>query len=421
MSHEVTAIESRKAELRLSIGQVQALRALGRELTVSRAWWGKDAELTAKTVVDVVPLGDDSYGVTFRDVVGVVNVGDLHVRVRPKISETHFSYLIKNCMFAPRVATSAASVESDHDYASLLALWCVMEAEAVLTQGLRRDYTEVSDELTEVRGSLNAVATSLAALSGRAVAYCDYEEFNEDSSLNRIVKAACQLVAASPSLESNVRRRARRVALRMDAVGCLQHHDRYTRATRLTAGYGRVLPLARLLLQGGGVTARMGALSGRTFLVRTPELIEDALRRILSRGLPSIGVRKSRLALGRSGFTINPDLVFDDGLAVGDIKYRHLNDEWDRASLYQAVAFATGFGSGHCGVIGFVTERGQKTPQEVLIGNVMARSFAWNASTEVFPSSSEEVLCAEVAEWLAEARAMSSAVCLSNRRGVPNG
>lgn len=399
---EVAAVESRRTELRLDQAQAEALRALGRELAASQSWWG-DSEPSVKSVVEVVPLGGNRHAVTFRDVIGVARLGDLQIKVQPKISEEHFAYLICSSTVAPRMAESSVVVDVGNDYVSLLALWCVNESERLLRHGLRPDYNEVHEELAEVRGHLNVMATAMAVQSGRPVAHCEFEEFNDDSPLNRIVKAACQLVAATSSIGLNVRRRARRVAMRMEGVGSLQHSDRYARTSRITSSYGRVLPIARLLLQGGGVTSRIGTMSGRAFLLRTPELVEDGVRNILSRRLASIEVRKRRLQLGTSGVTINPDLVFADGLAVGDVKYRHLREDWDRPSLYQAVAFAAGFRSLRCGIFGFIGDDKQRTPREVPIGDVTARAFAWNASAEASPNSSEDSLVAEVAAWLSAA------------------
>ena len=400
MLHEVTAIESRRTELKLTVVQAQALLVLGRELAAGQAWWGDEPEATPKSVIDAVRLSDNSYAVTFRDVIGVVRLGDVQVRIRPKIPESHFSHLVANSSLVPRTSASSAAINEGDDYASLIASWCVTEAEALLRRGLRSDYIELNDELSEVRGRMDTIATSLAIQSGRLVAVCDFEEFSDDFALNRVVKAACQLIVGTPELANDVRRRAHRVTLRMSAVGELRHGDRHTRVARLTRSYERVLPLAHLVLKAAGLAPRVGTLSGRAFLIRTPELIEDALRRILSVRLTSNEVRKRRLSIGASGFTMNPDLVFDGGRAVADIKYRFLSDKWHRASLYQAIAFAAALRSRSCAILGFTS--GSMPPPAVPVGDIVARSFAWNASTDAEPAASEDFLVDEVTKWLAD-------------------
>lgn len=401
MLREFTAVESRRTELQLSAEQVQSLLALGRELAAGQAWWGGEPDAAPKSVVEAVRLAHDSYAVTFRDVVGVVRLDDIQVRIRPKIPEKHFSYLIANGTHAPRTSVASAAVSGGEDYASLLASWCVTEAEVLLRSGLRSDYIDLTEELPEVRGRLDVVATALALQRGRPVAACEFEEFGDNSSLNRVVKAACQRIAATPELKSEVRHRARRIFLRMEGVGHLLHNDRMTRVTRLTKSYERVLPLANLVLQAAGIAPSIGRLSGRAFLVRTPELIEDALRGVLSRRLAPIAVRKRRISIGASGFTMNPDLVFGEGLAVADVKYRYLSDKWHRASLYQAIAFAAAFRCHSCAIFGF-TGSDRQIPAFVPVGDIVARAFAWDADSESDPSSSADRLVEEAAQWLAE-------------------
>jgi hypothetical protein len=186
----------------------------------------------------------------------------------------------------------------------------------------------------------------------------------------------------------------------MENVGYLRNHDGKASVTRLTASYGKVIPLAKILLQAAGVKAHLGALSGRSFLLRTPELIEDAVRNILSQRIGDIDVRKQRRLLGGSGLSINPDLVFGSGMAVGDVKYRILHDSWNRESLYQVVAFAAGFNCRRCAIFGFIRESSQKIPAEVPVGTVLARAFAWDASPGLDPETSEGEFADAVADWL---------------------
>lgn len=397
---ETTAIESTPVELQLDTVQLTLLRALGRELAANSVWWGRQQVTNDKSVVEVRLLGDDKYSVKFRDVVGVVRLGGLQVRVKPKIPELHFSYIIRRSEVAPRTASADSSVGAAAEYFRLLALWCVKESEALLRRGLRVDYAEYSDELEEVRGRIDVIPTAMLNYLGQPLAFCQFEELGEDTPLNRVIRAACQSIAAHPRFDVDIQRRANRVVSRMESVGRLKAADRYVRLSRLTLSYHRVLPLAKLILQGSGVSARVGDYTGTAFLLRTPELIESGLRNIISGGLHEIGVRKQRLLLGDTGMSINPDLVFGDIIAVGDVKYRYLGPDWDRTSLYQAVAFASAFRTQRCAIFGFTSGVGGKTLKPVPIGDVLARSFAWDASQDMLPNESEKMLLTEIRDWI---------------------
>ncbi len=404
MTSEVMAVESSSVQLCLDSDQVAVLRALGRELAAKSAWWGSESPEKERTVVDVVLLGDDRYSVRFRDVIGAVRIGSLHVSVVPKIPESHFRYIISRSHIAPRTAASALAVDSGLDYKNLLAHWLIDEVERLLRRGLRVGYNEEVDELPVVRGRIDLLATSIANQHGRPVAHCQFEELSEDTPLNRLVKAACQLVASRSGYAQDLRRRAIRVASRMDGVGRLVATDRHARVCRLTLAYAGALPLAKLVLEYGGISTRIGSCEGRAFLLRTPEIIEDGMRRIIAAGLEGVPVRKQRLILGKSGVSINPDLVFESGLAVGDVKYKLLAREWDTTSLYQVVAFSAGFNASHCAIFGFSRQKEAALPPEVALGGIAAKAFAWNAAVGAIPDESAAQLVNGVRGWLRRAR-----------------
>ena len=101
------------------------------------------------------------------------------------------------------------------------------------------------------------------------------------------------------------------------------------------------------------VTSAKGADLAWTFLIRTPEMVEAGIRVILAESLVPIRVTKeARQAIG-SSLTFNPDLVFDHGAAVGDVKYRLAGADWSRPDLYQAIAFAEAFGTDDAIVVNF--------------------------------------------------------------------
>lgn len=397
---EVAVKESTQVELELDSDQAMLLRRLGSELAASRSWWGEDGAPSSRSIVDVQSRNAKLWTVTFREVVGVVRLGDLQIRVVPKISQRHFNFLVRHSDLAPRLARQQVNLDHGEDLANLVARWCVGAAERVLHKGLRVDYREERDELQQVRGRLDPIATSLAIGVGRPVAICDFEELDEDMPLNRIVKAACRLVSGSGVLSPELRQRARNVVHRLEHVGELRHEDRKARLDRLTKSYEEVLPLATMVLDAGGIQSRIGGCVGSAFLLRTPEIIEDGVRSVIADLVPELDVKKRKLVLGDSGLSLNPDLVFLKGAAVGDVKYRFLGRDWDRPSLNQAVTFATGFGAAKCGVVGFTAAPGTGAPRAVQVGVVEARSFAWDAREVAEPTDSAQEIADEIKSWL---------------------
>jgi 5-methylcytosine-specific restriction enzyme subunit McrC len=269
---------------------------------------------------------------------------------------------------------------------------------------LAKGYSEARDELEFARGRILPLETARTFYAGRPVVGCEFEEFSEDIALNRVLKAAAHLVASSVELDSTVRQGARAALMRMTDVGALQHGDLRAQVDRLTYRYKDALAFARILLGGGGTTISYGDTDGWCFLVRTPDLVEAGVRSTLKDFLRGrFQVQKLSAPLEGSGMSVNPDLVFERGLAVGDVKYKLLAAEWNRPDLYQSVAFAAAFKTQASCVIGFCDRIHAPMPARVQVGRTAVQPFVWRAAEEVAPVDAAIELCHQVASWLAAA------------------
>lgn len=372
-------------------------------------WWGSKSKTNTNgsgstdeqaSVISVGYRPNGTHLLKFRNVVGVVRLGDLQLQIVPKIPLSHFCHLMGRSEVAPRVDDSPTRVGSSRDLRELVCGWLLAEAERVVRLGLHRDYSEYEEELSEVRGSIQPVPTVLANLSGRVAVHCSYSELDEDAAINRLMKASCAALASDSTIDANQRRRARRLALAMGPVGVLRESDWRFQATRLHARYSRVLPLAKLVLASRGASMEAGNVVGTCFLVPTPGIVESGLRNILASALSPIDVRKRGLRLTEGGITLNPDLVVDGGRIVGDVKYKYFGGDWDRASFNQIVAFASGFEAERGFIVGFRHREDGLVPLPAAIGKIRVRKFAWVASHGTDPLLSESAIAEEIRTWI---------------------
>jgi 5-methylcytosine-specific restriction endonuclease McrBC regulatory subunit McrC len=254
-----------------------------------------------------------------------------------------------------------------------------------------------------VRGRLHPLPTASAYYRGRLDLACEFEEFNEDTPLNRVLKAAARRVTGSPALERTNRRRALAAANRMELVGELRFGDLVAPLTRTTAYYRDALTLARHVLRSEGRAPAHGVQLAWTFLIRTPEMVEEGIRRILAEGhRHRASVEKRGCQIVGTKMTLNPDLVFNKGDAVADVKYKLSSAEWRRGDLYQIVAFAEGFHTPHAAVLGFCAPDAQ-TPPSVSVGDVHVSHLSWPANSQLSPKHAAYNLVAAVDQWLKEA------------------
>ena len=383
--------------------QAQALLALGKKLAAKTAWWGDPEEVPPSSVIDVSQSPDGEWSVLVREAVGVVSVDGIELVVSPKIPYDHFLYLARQSGFLPKIATQRVEIPPAKSLWEVVAYWFVQAAEMLLRGELAKGYSETSDELKRARGRVLPLETGRLFYQGRPSVACEFEEFSADIALNRLVRAACDRVAASALLPRELRQRARAGVARMTDVGLLQDTDFRADVDRLTYRYADTIAFAKVLLRGGGTGIAHGAAHGWCFLIRTPELVEAGIRAVLQRALSSrYTVRKTGRTISGS-FTLNPDLVFDGGLAVGDVKYRDIGPDWRRSDLYQVVAFAAGFDCDCAMVVGFSDGR-TAGPTAIRFGKICVEAFAWDVSPFSEPDASGKVLAAQIAAFIARRR-----------------
>lgn len=387
--------------------EVAALRSLGRRLIGTKTWWGTasdevDAaeETENRSILACSHVPGAGWKIRVRDATGLIAVGGRTLEVHPKIPLPHYLYLLEQGRTLPRTDPTRAGAASADTLWTLVASWYVAELARVVRADLIRDYREVRDTLQVVRGRLQVLPTASSLYKGRMALHCSFEEFDVDNPLNRILKAAARTVLASPLLDRQIRADAARLISRLDAVSEFQPDDLEVRTDLRTGYYRDALQLARHILAGQGRTLRAGPSTAWSFLLPSPPGIEAGLRRILAEGLTETAVTKGKRRLDPSNHSLNPDLVFDRGARVGDVKYSLSTGEWSRSHVYQATTFATGYRSRDAVVVGFRLPSVKSLPPVLSVGDVRLTYLAWNADDAIEPSQASSQLVQDCRAWL---------------------
>jgi 5-methylcytosine-specific restriction enzyme subunit McrC len=406
--------ESSATRLKLTVEQATALVAAGRQLasTFRRT---DDDDSDDRTVVRCIPAAAGEWDVTVSNAVGVIAVPGVQLVVEPKIPAPHLVYLLANTDDFRAIREQSAMVAVDDSFWQMIARWFVSAVEDVLRSDLIRDYQEVNRDLFFSRGTVDLVATARLYYSGNLAFRCSFDEFSIDTPLNRLLKAASRIVAGSPLLIAELRQRARRATLRMEDVGDLLPGDSLAQTDRRTAHYKAAAAFARAVVQRSGRFISTGESYAWTFLIPTPLLVEEGIRNILRDFLsPAWTVDKEPVPMSGTNRTLNPDLRFGGGSAVGDVKYKVDVGDWRRTDLYQTVAFAAGC---HCDagcIIGFRTQAEVQSLSPVGVGAANITPLSWDARQQVDPSSAAEELGERVAQWLDNAVPLQSSDCSPN-------
>lgn len=400
-THKATLVESAPLDLELTLGEANALAEAGRRLAAKRvipAPEGEDFEESSVIRCTMNPGG--TWRVTVTDAVGIIAVGDLRLLVEPKIPRAHLFHLFGSSELFPRLDETSASAGPGTDLWELVARWLVQALEQVIRRDLVRDYLPLRDTLEAARGTIDALATAQSYYQGSLAFVCDFEDFGNNTPLNRVLRAAALAVGASTELTSNVRRRALAVAARMEDVGQLRPGDLRVTLDRRTAHCRDALSLARNVLANARRTLTQGEEEVWTFLIRTPELVEAGVRNELRLRLSSsVDVRKGTIPLGGGTMTVAPDLVFGSIDAIGDVKYKLATARWLRSDLCEVVAFATAARTARACVVGF-RHTTDPHPPVVAFGDTEARYFSWICDHDLAPVVAADGLADELADRL---------------------
>ena len=388
----------------LSDEQAVLLDKIGEKLASVKSWWGSDSEESPKTrrVIERSRTSvNGQHRVRVRDAVGAIGLGELQLNVSPKIPMKHFLYLLEQSRYVPQTSNESVGVSSADGFHELVARWFNSECLKVIQLDLLRDYETATENIPAIKGRVHLTHTTRNILAGRPIARCTFSTFTVDNPLNRVLGAALKHIVSSKTLTSKVRRDARSLLYGFDGIGILQSNDIEIELDGRSGYYADAKKLAALILDGSGISTTVGAISGSTFLFRTPLAIEDGVRNEIRRHLNGVyDVRKKgRQLKSNRNRSLNPDLVFGEDLATGDVKYkRRLNGDIERSNLNQAATFAAGFGVDRAAVIAFGPVGDLEHTE---IGDITVSAFNWDTA-KPDPADASKQLSQSIATWLSE-------------------
>lgn len=281
--------------------------------------------------------------------VGAVVLPRLTIQILPKVRDLRTVLT----MFTSGVGlvewgTDAAAYDRS-DFVEGVAELVLRAINGATRRGLVHGYRAVDQRLPVIRGRMDVQQLAARPWDSWPVP-CRFDDFTADIPENRILLAAVRHVVRWP-VGPVLRRMAGELLQRLEGVGdspvALTECD-LIRRTPLNEHYRPALALARLVLEGFGLTQGAGGLTAQSFLVDMNKLFEkwigDELR---ARLYPTIEVLE-QLAVPLSvspRVTMNPDLLFLRGaevVFVADVKYKLTGGGLARTSdYYQLLAYTT--------------------------------------------------------------------------------
>lgn len=402
-------VESSAKILDLNREQLEALDILSEELSGSQEYWGStpllDGDQRESRIIRVESTRSGKHSVTVLDAVGALSIPGMTLIVKPKIPENHFTYIATRGLTpAGRFSRGALNLEKGVAFQDAVHLWFIQELEHVVSVGLSRDYIQREERIQFVRGSVNQLTTSLNLARGVLAIDCRFDEFETDHALNRVLKGALRVVIARGSSNIDLQFRASRLDRVMRDISLPTPSDLLTPRRNLRPTDADAFHLASEVLKSHGRTLSGGASNSKSFLYKTPLLIERGLRHILHEGLRPIRVTNDGRVLLPTSLRVNPDLTIARPPFTADVKYKKVKDCWVRQDLAQAVFFAAAYKSPISAVLSFGLS--DVSLPDVPVGAIKVSSVVWK--TDIEPELAALQIVKDFLRWIPESQKVST-------------
>jgi 5-methylcytosine-specific restriction enzyme subunit McrC len=336
--------------------ELPELDELGPALTVSLTP-DDGRRLAASGVVTAVPSPYDPgrWLVGPAGKVGVARVGDVVVRIRPKVQIARLLFMLGYSFHGAAWQASTVDVEEADDLVPAIAQALWRQVSQAIHQGLLPGYVVREESSPVLRGRLLESA-QLARHHGQPLPLeIRHDEFTVDIPENQILRTACERMLLVPRVGPESSRMLRRLLRDFTDVRSIQRGDLVPtwHPTRINARYHTALRLAELVLRATSAEHASGSVAINGFLLNMPQLFEDfvavSLREAILDSYGGRVVAQSRHHLDEAdSVELRPDIVWrrtGEVIAVIDAKYKAEKPSgFPNADLYQLLAYCTVLG-----------------------------------------------------------------------------
>ncbi len=243
----------------------------------------------------------------------------------------------------------------------LIRIFCDKLTEAV-RKGMPRRYVEQEDDLSALRGRLDVARQFTRHAVNPSRLACRFDVLSEDTSLNRIMKAAVRHLSRMSRSSGNQQRLRELAFVYADIADISPSALRWDDVVidRTNRRWRELLSMARLFLEGRYQTTTGGAGQGTALLFEMNTLFEEYVGRLISRALAgtdlSVSLQGGHLfclsaeTTERGLFQTKPDILIRRAGTVThviDTKWKRISSRIDdpkqgvsQGDVYQMMAYA---------------------------------------------------------------------------------
>jgi len=318
-----------------------------------------DAEILRRAVstMSVVPswAQPGRYDLTPGSEVGVVALDNCSVVIRPKVPTGRVLFLVSYALDPARWQQRTAVYDTADDVVEGMGAIFAHELKRALRRGLLQGYRSTEEALTTVRGRVRFDEQLRRRFGAPLPLEVRFDEYTEDTELNRVLRAALWRLSRLPIRSGHVRSMLGSCSAALaDTVTLVEHprgSPRHFRWNRLNQHYRIAAELALLVIRSTSVELAEGRAVGTGFVIDMnvvfEEFVRTALREALGLAATAFppGSSVSVVLDERAKVRLEPDLSWWVGKScvfVGDAKYKRISVEGiNHPDLYQLLAYTT--------------------------------------------------------------------------------
>ena len=266
--------------------------------------------------------------------VGALEIGDMSVRIEPKIGIPQLLSLACYAIGVYKPKDTLFDFQKADTLPDVLALALTNAARRAFSRGLLRGYLTEEEALHTVRGRIRFDEQIRRRYGIPLPVELRFDEFTEDILANRLVKAAAARLRHMTLNSSEARRGLGWIAAILENVSLLEFRRRRVPEVpfdRLNEHYRHVVGLARLILLHSEFESFRGDVRASGFLIDMnvlfQEFVTQALRESLGVSANTLRSEETVPLDEENEVNLRPDLSWwDSGVCkfVGDAKYKNI-------------------------------------------------------------------------------------------------
>lgn len=192
---------------------------------------------------------------------------------------------------------------SKEEFENIHTLFAAILAKGIgqqLKQGLYREYINLKEDMSVMRGKIDMVGTIKNKLARRQMLTCEYDDLSENNLLNQVLKTTVMLLLLHAKVDSERKSDLKKKILFFSNVDTIEPHSikwSSIRFQRNNQTYRMLISLCQLILEGMLLTTEHGEYKMASFMdeQRMCRLYEKFILEYYNKEFPILKVRASQI------------------------------------------------------------------------------------------------------------------------------